>query len=39
VSFTDCTSFVLMQAHRLTQVFTFDRHFDGPGFSRIPLAR
>ena len=39
VSFTDCTSFALMHAHRLTQVFCFDRHFDDPGFSRIPLVR
>ena len=37
VSFTDCTSFSLMQTHRLTQVFCFDRHFDAPGFIRIPL--
>jgi uncharacterized protein len=37
VGFTDCISFVLMQAHRLTRVFCFDRHFDVPGFTRIPL--
>jgi uncharacterized protein len=37
VSFTDCVSFVLMRAHRLTRVFCFDRHFDIPGFFRIPL--
>ncbi|HEX4964272.1 MAG TPA: PIN domain-containing protein [Thermoanaerobaculia bacterium] len=36
VSFTDCISFALMQAHRLTRVFCFDRHFDLPGFTRIP---
>ena len=38
VGFVDCVSFVLMHAHRLTQVFCFDRHFDIPGFSRIPLS-
>jgi predicted nucleic acid-binding protein len=39
VSFTDCTSFVLMHDQRLTEVFSFDRHFDAPGFKRIPLVR
>jgi predicted nucleic acid-binding protein len=38
VSFTDCVSFALMQSHRLTQVFCFDRHFDIPGFTRFPLV-
>jgi predicted nucleic acid-binding protein len=38
VSFTDCVSFALMKAHRLTRVFCFDRHFDAPGFTRIPLV-
>ena len=37
VGFVDCVSFVLMHTHRLAQVFCFDRHFDIPGFSRIPL--
>jgi uncharacterized protein len=37
-SFTDCVSFVLMHAHRLTRVFCFDRHFDLPGFTRVPLV-
>lgn len=37
VGYVDCVSFVLMHAHRLTKVFCFDRHFDVPGFSRIPL--
>jgi predicted nucleic acid-binding protein len=37
VTFTDCVSFILMQAHQLTRVFCFDRHFDIPGFSRFPL--
>jgi predicted nucleic acid-binding protein len=38
ISFTDCVSFILMQAHQLTRVFCFDRHFDIPGFSRFPLV-
>lgn len=38
VSFTDCTSFVLMRAHRIHRAFSFDRHFDLPGFTRIPLT-
>lgn len=37
VGYVDCVSFVLMHTHRLTQVFCFDRHFDVPGFTRIPL--
>ena len=37
VGFVDCVSFVLMRTHGLTRVFCFDRHFDIPGFSRIPL--
>jgi len=38
VSFTDCVSFVLMHNHRLTRVFCFDRDFDAPGFTRVPLV-
>ena len=38
VGFTDCVSFALMHAHRLTRVFCFDRHFDAPGFIRVPLV-
>ena len=38
ISFTDCVSFALMQSHRLTRVFCFDRDFDAPGFIRIPLV-
>lgn len=37
MSFTDCTSFALMRANRLSQAFSFDRHFDLPGFIRFPL--
>lgn len=38
VSFTDCISFALMRAHRIKRAFAFDRHFDLPGFTRIPLV-
>jgi predicted nucleic acid-binding protein len=38
VSFTDCLSFALMRAHSIRQAFAFDRHFDLPGFTRIPLV-
>jgi len=37
VSFTDCVSFALMQAHHLKRAFSFDRHFDLPGFIRLPF--
>jgi len=37
VSFTDCVSFVLMQRHGLSSVFTFDQHFERAGFTRWPL--
>lgn len=36
VSFTDCTSFVLMRRHRIRQVFAFDRHFELAGFELWP---
>ena len=31
-SLTDCSSFVLMQQHRIKQAFTFDTHFFTVGF-------
>lgn len=34
VSWIDCESFSHMKALRITQAFTFDRHFDDAGFSR-----
>jgi uncharacterized protein len=37
-SFTDCTSFVLMQELNLKEAFTFDKHFSQIGFISIPLS-
>lgn len=36
VSYTDCVSFVLMRAHKLYRVFTFDQHFQLAGFTVVP---
>lgn len=36
VSFTDCVSFVLMRAHDIDRVFTFDHHFAVAGFTTLP---
>jgi len=36
VSFTDCTSFVLMRTLGLQAAFTFDHHFKTAGFKTIP---
>lgn len=36
ISFTDCTSFVLMRQHKIRQVFSFDRHFELAGFDLWP---
>ncbi len=35
-SFTDCTSFVVMEAYNLVDAFTFDRHFEQMGFRLWP---
>jgi predicted nucleic acid-binding protein len=35
-SLTDCTSFVVMQQHKLVDAFTFDRHFERMGFRMWP---
>ena len=32
ISFTDCTSFVLMKSRQISSVFTFDVHFQRAGF-------
>lgn len=34
-SFTDCASFALMKKNNIDRVFTFDKHFDILGFTRI----
>jgi predicted nucleic acid-binding protein len=39
VSFTDCTSFVIMREFRLTHALTTDRHFRQIGFQVLPGAR
>jgi len=36
LSFTDCTSFVVMRALKLTDAFTSDAHFRVMGFTLIP---
>ena len=35
-SFTDCTSFVVMQQYHLVDAFTFDYHFEQMGFRPWP---
>jgi hypothetical protein len=35
-SFTDCTSFAVMQELKLSQVFTGDQHFSTMGFVIVP---
>jgi predicted nucleic acid-binding protein len=37
VSFTGCVSFAIMKRRHIDRAFSFDRHFDLPGFTRIPL--
>lgn len=36
VSFTDCTSFVLMRGAKIRRAFSFDRHFRVAGFELFP---
>ncbi len=35
-SFTDCTSFALMQTEAMRNAFAFDRHFNQYGFEMVP---
>lgn len=35
-SYADAVSFALMRERKITDVFTFDRHFDIMGFRRVP---
>lgn len=35
-SFTDCTSFAVMQQHKLRDAFGYDHHFEQMGFRRWP---
>ena len=39
LSFTDCTSFILMKKHAIAEAFTFDGHFEMLGFLRQPFLR
>ena len=39
VNFTDALSFVLMQRERITEAFTFDRHFSLAGFQAWRIAK
>ncbi|MGE3726668.1 MAG: type II toxin-antitoxin system VapC family toxin [Candidatus Sericytochromatia bacterium] len=39
-SFTDCSSFVLMERLKINTAFAFDRHFEQyAGFTRVPAIR
>lgn len=36
-SFTDCTSFAGMEMLGINEAFSFDRHFEQYGFTRLPI--
>jgi len=36
LSFTDCTTYVLMQANNISAILSFDKDFDALGMNRIP---
>ncbi len=35
-SFTDCTSFALMETHAIKNAFAYDKHFRQHGFNMLP---
>lgn len=37
-SFTDCTSFAVMEMLKINEAFSFDRHFEQYGFIRLPIS-
>jgi len=36
-SFTDCTSFILMESFGINKAFSFDKHFEQYKFIRLPI--
>lgn len=38
-SFTDCTSFVIMEMMEIKEAFSFDKHFEQYGFIRLPMNK
>jgi hypothetical protein len=36
-SFTDCTSFILMEKLNINEAFSFDKHFEQYKFIRLPI--
>lgn len=36
LSFTDCTTYALVQAHSIPHIFSFDSDFDKLGLNRVP---
>lgn len=38
-SFTDCTSFAIMEIEKINHVFTFDQHFAQYGFVKMPMQQ
>lgn len=36
-SFTDCTSFIVMEMVGIKESFSFDKHFEQYGFTRLPI--
>jgi len=38
-SFTDCTSFIVMELLSINEAFSFDKHFDQYEFIRLPISK